>query len=245
MPHHMSGDRARRLQRGGSATRFAARIRRSATCVTFCLALAGAARPGAAAELAVSVVEPSGRAVADVVVTVVPAAGAALPPPAGPRSAVMDQRNRAFVPRVLAIATGTRVEFPNNDDVSHQVYSFSPAKRFQLPLYKGARHPPVSFEQPGLVVLGCNIHDEMVGYIYVTDAPWFGTTGPDGTLAIPAPAPGDYRISLWSPLIADSPGALTQIVHVDAAAGATARIQLTRPLRARPEPRPRRGDWEY
>ena len=75
-----------------------------------------------------------------------------------------------------SVGVGTRVEFPNNDSVSHQVYSFSPAKRFQLPLYKGEIHPPVTFDQPGLVVLGCNIHDSMVGYIYVTDAPYFGTT---------------------------------------------------------------------
>jgi len=245
MSHHRSDARGGSVWRGGSAIRFARQLLRSAKYVTFCLALVGAIRPCAAAELAVSVVEASGRALGDVVVTVAPASGAAVLPTSGPHSAVMDQRHRAFVPRVLAIATGTSVEFPNNDDVNHQVYSFSPAKRFQLPLYKGARHPPVSFDQPGLVVLGCNIHDEMIGYIYVTDAPWFGTTGPDGTLRIAAPPAGDYRISIWSPLIADPPSALTRIVHVDAAEGATSRVQLTRALRARPEPRPRRGDWEY
>ena len=72
------------------------------------------------------------------------------------------------------------MEFPNNDTVSHQVYSFSAAKRFQLPLYKGEVHPPVTFDRPGLVVLGCNIHDVMVGYIYVTDAPYFGKTDREG-----------------------------------------------------------------
>src|SRR5207248_5774076 len=75
------------------------------------------------------------------------------------RPAVMDQKNLAFTPRVLVVAAGTPVEFPNNDSVSHQVYSFSAAKRFQLPLYKGEVHPPITFDRPWLVVLGCNIHD--------------------------------------------------------------------------------------
>jgi len=157
----------------------------------------------------------------------------------------MDQRNLAFVPRVLVVAVGTSVEFPNNDSVSHQVYSFSPAKKFQLPLYKGARHPPVTFDQEGLVVLGCNIHDGMAGYIYVTAAPFFGTTDATGTLRLTDLPIGDYRITLWSPLIADPPPSLIRTVHVDAQEVTTSRVQLARDLRARPEPRPRRSDWEY
>jgi plastocyanin len=167
------------------------------------------------------------------------------PPPRTPATAVMDQRDRAFVPRVLAVAVGTSVEFPNNDTVSHQVYSFSAAKKFQLPLYKGTHPAPVTFDRPGLVVLGCNIHDEMAGYIYVTDAPAFGTTGEDGTLLIRALAAGDYRIGLWSPLVADPPASLERTVHVASQDPSGSRVQLTRDLRARPEPRPRRGDWEY
>ncbi len=162
-----------------------------------------------------------------------------------PATAVMDQRNLAFVPRVLVVAVGTSVEFPNNDSVSHQVYSFSPAKKFQLPLYKGARHPPVTFDQEGLVVLGCNIHDGMAGYIYVTAAPFFGTTDATGTLRLTDLPIGDYRITLWSPLIADPPPSLIRTVHVDAQEVTTSRVQLARDLRARPEPRPRRSDWEY
>ena len=245
MPHHRSGEVGRSAARVGSGTRFAPCGRASAKSVTFCLALALAGLPCRAADLAVSVLDRSGSAVSEVVVTAAPVG--ALAPAAAPAAhdAVMDQRNRAFVPRVLVIATGTSVEFPNNDEVSHQVYSFSQAKRFQLPLYKGARHPPVRFERPGLVVLGCNIHDEMVGYIYVTDAPFFGTTGADGVVRLPGLAPGDYRVSIWSPLIADPPSTLARVVSVSAAEGGASRVQLARDLRARPEPRPRRTDWEY
>jgi hypothetical protein len=157
----------------------------------------------------------------------------------------MDQRNLEFVPRVLVVGVGARVDFPNNDSVSHQVYSFSAAKRFQLPLYKGEVHPPVVFDRPGLVVLGCNIHDSMVGYVYVTDAPYFGTTVADGGWELKDIPLGDYRIVLWSPFIADPPASLIRTVHLDGIAPAVVRVQLSSALRAQPEPRPRRRDWEY
>jgi len=156
----------------------------------------------------------------------------------------MDQRDLAFVPQVLVVAVGTSVDFPNNDAVSHQVYSFSAAKRFQLPLYKGALHPPVTFDKAGLVVLGCNIHDQMVGYIYVTDAPFYGKTDSQGVLHL-ASGPGDFLLTFWSPFIADPPATLTRTVQVGSGEGTSTQIQLTRDLRAKPEPRPRRADWEY
>ncbi len=162
-----------------------------------------------------------------------------------PATAVMDQRNRTFVPRVLVVGVGTSVEFPNNDTVSHQVYSFSPAKKFQLPLYKGTHHPPITFDREGLVVLGCNIHDDMAGYIYVTASPFFGTTDASGVLQLRDLPAGDYRVTLWSPLIADPSPSLVRTVRVVAQESAASHIQLARDLRARPEPRPRRGDWEY
>jgi len=188
------------------------------------------------------VVDREGHGVGAVAVTAMPMAAHVA---ATPKPAVMDQRNLAFVPRVLVVAVGTSVEFPNNDSVSHQVYSFSPAKRFQLPLYKGESHSPVTFDRAGLVVLGCNIHDSMVGYIYVTDAPYFGTTEEGGVLRLKDLPSGDYQIVVWSPFIADAPGSLMRTLHVAGNEPATARVQLSLPLRARPEPRPRRRDWEY
>jgi plastocyanin len=197
-----------------------------------------------AADIAVMVIDRAGRGVSEAVVTAAPAAGTVGPSAtANPKPAVMDQRDLAFVPRVLVVAIGTSVDFPNNDAVSHQVYSFSAAKRFQLPLYKGHVHPPVVFDRPGLVVLGCNIHDLMVGYIYVTDAPYFGKTDSGGALQLKSLPGGDYRIVIWSPFIADPPAALSRTVHVDGNESSTIRVQLSRALRAEPEPRPRRLDW--
>jgi plastocyanin len=209
--------------------------------------LASAATPAAAADMTVRVVDAGGRPVADVVVTVRPGGpdGAAVPRDAPPRTAILDQRNLAFEPRVLVVATGTQVSFPNSDSVSHQVYSFSAAKKFQLPLYKGAPHAPVSFDRPGLVVLGCNIHDQMVGYVVVTDAPYFGKTDSAGEFRISGMPAGPVRVSIWSPYIADPPAALDRNVQVIDGGPAQVRMSLTRPLRAEPEPRPGRAAWEY
>ena len=85
--------------------------------------------------------------------------------------------------------------------VSHQVYSFSSARQFQLPLYRGKAYPPVVFDQPGVVTLGCNIHDNMLAYIVVTAAPYFGRTGADGEWTAPNLPPGKYSLRVWHPLL--------------------------------------------
>jgi plastocyanin len=213
----------------------------TATCVTFAvLAFSLTCRAG---ELTISVADRDGHGVGEVVVTATPATGALTPTPTSKSTSVMDQRNLAFAPRVLVVGVGTRVDFPNNDSVSHQVYSFSPAKRFQLPLYKGEFHPPVTFDQSGLVVLGCNIHDSMVGYIYVTPAPYFGTTVDTGRLTLKQLPKGDYQVTIWSPYITDAPGKLSRTVHVEGDESAS--FALASALRVQPEPRPRRRDWDY
>jgi plastocyanin len=225
-----------------SETNCAPSRRAIAACITLA-SLAGSLFVEAA-DLSVMVVGRDGRGVDEVVVTAMPAA-ATTGSSFTLKPAVMDQKNLEFVPRVLVVAAGNSVEFPNNDSVSHQVYSFSAAKRFQLPLYKGQVHPPITFDHPGLVVLGCNIHDGMVGYIYVTDAPYFGTTEARGSLQFKGLPAGDYRVAIWSPFIADAPASLIRTVHVDSNEPAATRVQLSLALRAQPEPKPRRRDWEY
>lgn len=214
------------------------------TCVTLVVATLATSISATAADISAVVVSRDGRGVEQTVIVATPMnANADLI--ARPKPAVMDQRDLTFQPRVLVVEVGTSVDFPNNDSVSHQVYSFSAAKHFQLPLYKGERHSPVIFDQPGLVVLGCNIHDSMVGYIYVTDAPFFGTTDKSGALRLEGLPAGDYKLTIWSPYIADTPASLTRTVHVDGSAMTPVQVQLSRPLRAQPEPKPHRRDWEY
>src|SRR5271169_1126196 len=135
--------------------------------------LIAAATPAAAGDLLVEVRTPDGSRIASAVVYLIPEGGKT---PSPSRHAVMDQKNRMFVPHVLAIQTGTAVSFPNSDNVRHQVYSFSSAKRFQLPLYAGTPAAPVVFDKPGVITLGCNIHDQMSAYVVVVDTPYFALT---------------------------------------------------------------------
>lgn len=114
------------------------------------------------------------------------------------------QRDAAFHPHVLAISTGSYVAFPNRDNTRHHVYSFSPAKTFDLNLYLQETPPPVYFDQAGTVVLGCNIHDHMQAFIVVSDAPYAETTNADGRLDLPTLPAGEHRLRVWHPDIDDS-----------------------------------------
>src|SRR3989338_522709 len=106
-------------------------------------------------------------------------------------------------PLANAVLSGTAVSFPNSDNIRHHVYSFSLAKRFELRLYQGTPSEPVVFDKPGVVVLGCNIHDWMVGYVYVTDDPWFAVSDAQGKLNLEQLPAGTYTASLWHPQAPD------------------------------------------
>jgi plastocyanin len=170
---------------------------------------------GHAAELRILVKDHRGKLVADAVVLAVPldsrSAARAKPP-----LYAIDQVNKQFVPYVNAVFMGTKVRFPNSDNIRHQVYSFSPAKKFELPLYGGTEAPPVVFDTPGVVVLGCNIHDWMVGYVYVSDTPFFAKTAAAGDAAIDDMPPGDYTLRLWHPNIEHADEVTTRRVTLSA-----------------------------
>jgi plastocyanin len=200
-----------------------------ATCVTVCTVLAVPRPLQAAAALSVTVKSATGTPVQDAVIIAEPAQGSPAPSPG--LKGVMDQRNLMFVPGALVVQTGTAVDFPNSDQVRHQVYSFSSAKTFQLALYAGKAHAPVLFDKPGLVTLGCNIHDSMLGYIYVTDSPWYGHTGADGRLQLHDLAPGEYTVRLWHTLLDEKgPQLQLRLLLGDGATG-VASFHLTRPLK--------------
>ncbi|GGC82970.1 Cupredoxin [Vreelandella lutescens] len=107
------------------------------------------------------------------------------------------QRNAAFNPLVTTIPTGSYVAFPNEDTTRHHVFSFSPAKTFDLELFLSETPPPVHFDQAGVVVLGCNIHDQMQAFIVVSDAPYAALTDSAGTLALPELPEGRHRMRVW------------------------------------------------
>lgn len=153
-----------------------------------------------AAEFQLRFQRDSGEPVKNAVVAVIPVSESEFSEQA---RAEMDQRNVKFVPEVLVIRKDTLVYFPNSDDVRHHVYSFSPAKKFELRLYHGKTAEPVLFDQIGKVVLGCNIHDSMVATIYVVDTPWFAQSDQEGLAVVDNIPAGTYRLAIYHPHRAD------------------------------------------
>ena len=157
--------------------------------------------------------------------------GAAQPPAA---TALMDQQKRQFTPYILPVQTGTTVSFPNSDPINHHVYSFSPAKRFELRLHQQNDAPQeMRFDQPGLVTLGCNIHDWMLGFILVLDTPWIAQTDAQGKARLNFEAAAGQTLQLWHPRIADPQEALSRAVP----SNGTLTWQLTGTLKRDPRPK--------
>lgn len=181
-----------------------ARVRCAELRIGWLLLALAVALPARAATLEVAVVDEQGRPIEGVAVYALRAGGAAAQPAATTPTAVMDQQGLQFVPHLLVVQTGTSVTFPNGDDVSHHVYSFSETKKFELALYKGDVYPPVVFDDAGIVVLGCNIHDGMLGYIVVVDTPHFAQTNERGIALLENLPSGDYAVSAWTPRVRPS-----------------------------------------
>lgn len=116
-----------------------------------------------------------------------------------PQTVVLDQRNLAFAPFVLAVRIGTTVEFPNNDRVFHNVFSFRDGKRFDLGMYPTGSVKRIVFDKPGLARLFCNIHPNMAAYIMAVDSPYFAVSNEKGAYTIAGVPPGTYTYHAWRP----------------------------------------------
>jgi len=179
-----------------------------------------------AGSLEVIVKDDKGRPVSDAVAYAA-AAGAASA--AAKKQTVVDQRDKQFVPYVTAVQAGTAVIFPNSDKIRHHVYSFSPAKKFELPLYSGVPAEPVVFDKAGFVTLGCNIHDWMIAYVAVLPTPYFQVTRQDGRAVLKDLPTGQYTMQVWHPALKGQLEALAQRVDVG---GATKSLVFTLPLKS-------------
>jgi plastocyanin len=210
------------------------------------LAFAAGLAHAQTAEIAASVTDQQGRPVADAVLVAVPVDGN-MRPPQRPRDGSIDQVDKEFFPRVTVVPVGASVTFPNHDDVRHQVYSFSPAKRFELPLYAGVPAQPVVFDKPGVVVLGCNIHDWMVGYVYVSESPFFAKTGKDGKAVLAELPARAYVLRVWHPQLETSEDATHKTIDVsrDRRVEAAWTLNLKREVRVRRAPTSERGGTRY
>ncbi len=145
------------------------------------------------AALTVQVIDSAGQPVADAVVY---AEGSA-PLLKSPVQVDIEQKDKKFNPLVTVIQTGTAINFPNNDTVRHHAYSFSAPKPFDIKLYSGTPSKPIIFDKAGVVVVGCNIHDQMVAYIQVVDTPFFAKTDATGKARISGIVAGKYSLKTW------------------------------------------------
>jgi plastocyanin len=154
-----------------------------------------AASNALAASVNVKVTDVAGKAVPDAVVYAEAAAGQALPKVLKP--AEIAQQDEQFWPLVTVVQTGSQITFPNHDKLRHQVYSFSPPKVFELKLYAKGSAPPVLFDKSGTVVLGCNIHDQMIAYVQVVNTPYFAKTDAAGNARLDNLPAGKYVLKTW------------------------------------------------
>jgi plastocyanin len=183
-----------------------------------------------AGDVQVNVRTSAGKPVPDAVVSMsAPHAGAVR----FPWAYRMAQQNKMFDPFVLIVPVGADVAFPNLDRVLHEVYSFSPAKTFELRLYGHDETRVVHFDKPGIVALGCNIHDSMVAFIDVVETPFAAKTDAAGEAVIHGVPAGPQTLRVWHPYLKSAGNERTAALIVPREG--TVRAQVTGDLRAPPE----------
>lgn len=178
-----------------------------------------------AAELTVNVRTSAGAPVRDAVVMLHPA-GAAPMKPQTDTSLSVRQQDIQFHPFVLIAPVGAQVGFPNRDKVRHHVYSFSKAKRFELKLFGREESRSVSFDKPGAVALGCNIHDAMTAYVRVVDTPFAVKTDATGTARLPNLPGGAATLKVWHPYLRAPGNELARAVSLGGGKVETIAVEL-------------------
>jgi plastocyanin len=185
------------------------------------LAVCASARAGT---ISIALKDQRGAPVSDAVVTFVPLAPLTVSSRLS-EEAIIDQRHQTFLPLVVVIRRGGRVVFTNNDDTMHQVYSFSPIKRFEFEIEKGHRSIPVVFDKTGIAAIGCNIHDNMIAYAFVSDAPIAAITDGKGSATASNVPPGSYRAEIWHARL--MPGTTAPVTVAVSESGSTIDQALT------------------
>jgi len=199
---------------------------RFAALAAACIAVFAGTPASAAGGVAVHVTDANGKPVSDAVVYLEADGGQPLPKPQKPGE--ISQKGLKFIPLVTVVQTGSKIYFPNNDKVRHHIYSFSAPHKFDQKLYSGTTAEPQTFDKPGTVVLGCNIHDKMIAYVRIVDTPYFGKTDASGAVTLDAPG-GKYVLKAWHPDIVGGNAQEQALRLGDAAAEANFRMALKPP----------------
>lgn len=166
------------------------------------------------------VIDNKGKLVKDAVISATPLGGSVKTPSAQPKASI-DQVNKTFIEYVTPVLVGTEVSFPNSDKIRHHVYSLSKTKKFEIPLYPPGKGPvtPIVFDKPGVVVLGCNVHDWMKAYVYILETPYFAKTGDNGKFLIQDIPEGKYKVELWHPRLRKSSRDIVKEIDLSDGAG--------------------------
>jgi plastocyanin len=183
--------------------------------------------PAFAGDLTVDLKSASGQPVGDAVVSFKPASGAAALPVRFNAPLMVEQKDIHFDPFILIVPVGAEVAFPNRDKVRHHVYSFSPAKKFEIKLYGRDETRKITFDKAGVVALGCNIHDQMMGFIVVLDTPYAAKVGASGQVTLNNIPPGGGVLTVWQPFMRGRDNQAVQQVVIPASGAAHASFSLS------------------
>jgi plastocyanin len=184
-----------------------------------------------ASELIVSIDDGHGNPASDAVVSL-RKEGAVDQAPRAAATKIIDQRDETFIPYVEIFRPGDQVVFRNSDRTRHHVYSFSAAKSFEFVIAPGDSAPPVTLDRIGEISVGCNIHDQMITHLYVSDAPWIARSAADGRVVFDGLPAGMYQLEVWHPQLRPGRPGPRQSVAVD-----DAPVNLTFSLSLLPDPR--------
>jgi plastocyanin len=166
-----------------------------------------------AAELRVRVIDSHGAPVDDAVITVKPQGELNGEHRSASVTKIIDQKNETFVPYMEIFRPGDKVVFHNSDRTRHHVYTFAPARQFEFVLTPGQSSDAIELDHVGSIAVGCNIHDRMITYLYVSDAPWVGRTDKSGSVTLTDLPAGKFEVRAWHPQLRPGKPDNVQIVE--------------------------------